>query len=66
MLARVSIRNPIQNNRRHYIAGLDPIEEADARLMQRLGLVPQYLSQSPALHMKAHESPLSATSLSAA
>ena len=37
----LSIRNPVKNEARRYIAGLDPLEEWDARQMARLGLEPQ-------------------------
>jgi len=39
-----SIRNPINNNARQYIAGLDAVEEWDFKMMQQLQLAPQYLS----------------------
>ena len=39
-----SIRNPINNNSRQYIAGLDAVEEWDRKMMQQLQLAPQYLS----------------------
>ena len=34
----LSVRNPTQNKSRKYIAGLDPIEEGDQRMMNELGL----------------------------
>jgi radical SAM superfamily enzyme YgiQ (UPF0313 family) len=39
-----SISNPINNNERQYIAGLDAVEEWDSKMMNQLQLVPQYLS----------------------
>ena len=42
----LSVRNPIRNERRKYIAGQDPIEDWDARMMRELGLTPQSLSPS--------------------
>ena len=42
----LSVRNPIKNERRKYIAGHDPIEDWDARMMRDLGLTPQSLSPS--------------------
>jgi radical SAM superfamily enzyme YgiQ (UPF0313 family) len=44
----LSVRNPIRNDARRYIAGLDPIEERDARMMRELNLTPQSLSPSAA------------------
>jgi hypothetical protein len=44
----LSVRNPIKNDRRKYIAGLDPIEDWDARMLRELGLTPQSLSPSSA------------------
>ena len=40
----LSIRNPIQNKERKYIAGRDPIEQWDLEQMKVLGLEPQVLS----------------------
>jgi len=40
----LSVRNPIKNERRKYIAGLDPIEDWDAHMLNELGLTPQSLS----------------------
>lgn len=40
----LSLRNNIQNNERRYIAGLDPLEEWDQQMMQKLQITPQYLS----------------------
>jgi radical SAM superfamily enzyme YgiQ (UPF0313 family) len=40
----LSIRTPASNAERKYIAGHDPIEEWDARMMRELKLCPQYLS----------------------
>jgi hypothetical protein len=40
----LSVRNPIRNESRKYIAGLDPIEEWDARMMKELGIPLQSLS----------------------
>lgn len=40
----LSIRNPVKNPARRYIAGLDPIEDWDAEQMKKLGLEPQRLS----------------------
>lgn len=40
----LSIRNPLRNKKRQYIAGLDPIEEWDARMIDQLNLTPQHLS----------------------
>jgi radical SAM superfamily enzyme YgiQ (UPF0313 family) len=40
----LSVRNPIQNQERRYIAGLDLVEESDRRLMQELEIPLQYLS----------------------
>ncbi|HYP06082.1 MAG TPA: radical SAM protein [Bryobacteraceae bacterium] len=48
----LSISNPLQNNARRYIAGLDPIEEADRRKMEELSITPQYLSPTPAHQLK--------------
>jgi radical SAM superfamily enzyme YgiQ (UPF0313 family) len=48
----LSIRNPLQNGERRYIAGLDPIEEADRLKMDELGIQPQYLSPAPAMQLK--------------
>jgi radical SAM superfamily enzyme YgiQ (UPF0313 family) len=42
----LSVRNPIKNDRRKYIAGLDPIEDWDARMLNELDLTPQSLSPS--------------------
>ena len=39
-----SLRNNVQNNQRRYVAGLDPLEEWDRQMMQRLNLQPQYLT----------------------
>jgi radical SAM superfamily enzyme YgiQ (UPF0313 family) len=44
----LSVRNPIKNERRKYVAGLDPIEDWDARMMRELDLTPQSLSPSAA------------------
>lgn len=63
----LSIRNPIQNDVRRYIAGLDPIEAEDRRLMHQLHIPPQYLSPAPSLHLTsadAHD--LAAVPLTAA
>ncbi len=40
----LNLRNNIQNPQRRYIAGLDPLEEWDQEMMQRLQILPQYLS----------------------
>jgi radical SAM superfamily enzyme YgiQ (UPF0313 family) len=40
----MSIRNPVRNGNRRYIAGLDPLEEWDQRMMRQLQISPQYLS----------------------
>jgi radical SAM superfamily enzyme YgiQ (UPF0313 family) len=40
----LSVRNPIRNERRTYIAGLDPIEEWDQRMMAELQIPLQSLS----------------------
>jgi hypothetical protein len=40
----LSVRNPIRNAGRKYIAGLDPIEEWDRRMMEELNIQPQSLS----------------------
>ena len=40
----LSVRNPIRNDERKYIAGLDPIEEWDARMMEELDIPLQSLS----------------------
>jgi radical SAM superfamily enzyme YgiQ (UPF0313 family) len=40
----LSIRNPVQNKARRYIAGEDAIEDWDAQQMTALGLQPQRLS----------------------
>ncbi len=40
----LSIRNPIKNKERQYIAGRDPLEEWDVRMMRELEIQPQYLS----------------------
>ena len=40
----LSVRNPIRNEGRKYIAGLDPIEEWDARMMEELNIPLQSLS----------------------
>ncbi|OJT27443.1 radical SAM protein [Archangium sp. Cb G35] len=37
----LSIRNPVKNTSRRYIAGMDPLEAWDAQQMVRLGLEPQ-------------------------
>jgi radical SAM superfamily enzyme YgiQ (UPF0313 family) len=52
----LSIRNPLQNSQRRYIAGLDPIEEADRRKMEELGIPPQYLSPTPQLQSEPIDS----------
>jgi radical SAM superfamily enzyme YgiQ (UPF0313 family) len=52
----LSIRNPLQNSERRYIAGLDPIEEADRLKMEELGIQPQSLSPAPALQLKTIDS----------
>lgn len=44
----LSVRNPIRNERRKYVAGLDAIEDRDARMMRELNLTPQSLSPSEA------------------
>jgi radical SAM superfamily enzyme YgiQ (UPF0313 family) len=43
----LSVRNPIKNDRRKYIAGQDPIEDWDARMMRELSLTPQSISPAP-------------------
>src|SRR2546421_127187 len=40
----LSLRNNVQNDRRYYVAGLDPLEGWDQQMMQELQLKPQYLS----------------------
>ena len=40
----LSIRNPVRNKARRYIAGLDALEDWDARQLAALGLQPQRLS----------------------
>jgi hypothetical protein len=40
----LSVRNPIRNEKRKYIAGLDPIEEWDRRMMEELNIPLQPLS----------------------
>jgi radical SAM superfamily enzyme YgiQ (UPF0313 family) len=40
----LSIRNPVSNKARRYVAGLDGLEEWDAQQMAALGLQPQRLS----------------------
>lgn len=40
----LSIRNPVQNRRRKYLAGHDPLEAWDLERLQPLGLRPQRLS----------------------
>jgi radical SAM superfamily enzyme YgiQ (UPF0313 family) len=40
----LSVRNPIRNESRKYIAGLDPIEEWDGRMLEELGIPLQTLS----------------------
>lgn len=40
----LSLRNPVKNPARRYIAGLDGLEEWDAEQMKRLGLEPQRLT----------------------
>lgn len=40
----LSIRNPVQNKARRYIAGQDPLEDWDTQQMAKLGLQPQRLS----------------------
>jgi radical SAM superfamily enzyme YgiQ (UPF0313 family) len=40
----LNIRNPVKNKARRYVAGLDPLEDWDARQMATLGLKPQQLS----------------------
>jgi radical SAM superfamily enzyme YgiQ (UPF0313 family) len=39
-----SVRNPIKNPGRRYIAGLDTIEEWDTQMMRALGISPQVIS----------------------
>ncbi|HEX8474587.1 MAG TPA: radical SAM protein [Pyrinomonadaceae bacterium] len=51
----LSIRNPVQNKQRHYIAGLDWLEESDREQMQQLGIPPQYLSPSLTFQMQPTE-----------
>jgi hypothetical protein len=51
----LSIRNPVQNGARRYIAGLDAIEESDRRLMRELGIPPQYLSPVAAIQSQGSE-----------
>jgi radical SAM superfamily enzyme YgiQ (UPF0313 family) len=40
----LSIKNPLKNEARRYIAGQDPIEDWDREQMQKLGLAPQQLT----------------------
>jgi hypothetical protein len=40
----LSVRNPIRNESRKYVAGLDPIEEWDSRMMAELNIPLQSLS----------------------
>jgi len=40
----LSLKNNIQNHQRQYIAGLDPLEEFDQKMMGELRISPQYLS----------------------
>ena len=40
----LSIRNPVRNTARTFIAGRDALEEWDQQQMQRLALEPQRLS----------------------
>lgn len=40
----LSVRSPVQNKERRYIAGLDLVEEWDRRMMDELQIPPQYLS----------------------
>jgi radical SAM superfamily enzyme YgiQ (UPF0313 family) len=61
----LSIRNPVQNSARRYIAGLDAIEETDRRLMHELGIPPQYLSPAPSLQLRTAETHRAAVTLSA-
>ena len=42
-----SIRSPARNPARRYIAGLDPVEAEDARLMAELGIEPQRFTNAP-------------------
>ena len=39
----LSVRNPISNPLRNYIAGLDPIEDSDRKMMQELSLPLQHI-----------------------
>jgi hypothetical protein len=52
----LSIRNPLQNSERRYIAGLDEIEEYDRQKMEELGIPPQYLRPTPSLRLKTIDS----------
>jgi hypothetical protein len=40
----LSIRNPLKNPERRYIAGQDALEAWDVEQMERLGLTPQYIT----------------------
>ena len=40
----LSLRNNVRNERRRYVAGHDPLEEWDQRMMSELSLTPQYIS----------------------
>ena len=40
----LTIKNPIKNQKRKYIAGLDPIEEWDDRKMKEFGIRAQKIS----------------------
>jgi radical SAM superfamily enzyme YgiQ (UPF0313 family) len=63
----LSVRNPVRNRERQYIAGLDSIEEWDRVKMRELNLPLQYLSP-PAPRLPSREDDLSrvATNLSLA
>jgi hypothetical protein len=44
----LSVRNPIRNEERKYIAGLDPIEAWDRRMMEELDIPLQSMSPTAA------------------
>jgi hypothetical protein len=46
----LSVRNPVRNEGRRYIAGLDPVEAWDARMMSELNIPLQSLSPDASAH----------------
>ena len=49
-----SIRNPLGNPARQYVAGLDPLESWDAGMMDALGLQPQRIGKETDDHLVEH------------